>query len=161
MLYLLDANVLIEPHELYYPVDRIPQYWDWLLEICESGAAKIPHEIYGEVQPADGPFKEWLRASGTPDRLALQEDADPALVTRVLEEGYGPNLSAEELVQPGQDPFLIAYALNGNDRTVVSQEVSRRSKKRGNRKVPDVCSDLGVPCINAFDLFRILDFHTR
>ncbi len=27
-LYLVDANVLIRAHEDYYPLDRIPQFWD-------------------------------------------------------------------------------------------------------------------------------------
>ena len=32
-LYLLDANVLIRAHEDYYPVDRIPPFWTWLIDI--------------------------------------------------------------------------------------------------------------------------------
>lgn len=31
MLYLLDANVLIRAHSDYYPIDRIPQFWEWLI----------------------------------------------------------------------------------------------------------------------------------
>ena len=30
-LYLMDANVLIRAHADYYPLDRLPQFWAWLL----------------------------------------------------------------------------------------------------------------------------------
>jgi len=51
-LYLLDANVLIRAHEDYYPIDRIPQFWIWLLQKAESGAIKMPRMIFDEVIPA-------------------------------------------------------------------------------------------------------------
>ena len=44
MLYLLDANVLIQAHEEYYPLDRIPQFWVWLVEEAVAGYAKMPFE---------------------------------------------------------------------------------------------------------------------
>lgn len=30
MLYLLDANELITAHNLYYPIDVVPEFWEWL-----------------------------------------------------------------------------------------------------------------------------------
>ena len=33
VLYLLDANVLIDANRDYYPVARVPEFWDWLLEM--------------------------------------------------------------------------------------------------------------------------------
>ncbi|MCY4508918.1 MAG: DUF4411 family protein [Acidobacteria bacterium] len=32
MLYLLDANVLIDAHRDYYPLGRVPEFWDWLID---------------------------------------------------------------------------------------------------------------------------------
>lgn len=49
MLYLLDANVLIDANRDYYPIERVPEFWDWLAAIGEQGQAKIPLEIYAEV----------------------------------------------------------------------------------------------------------------
>ena len=40
MLYLLDANVLIGAHNYYYPIDRIPQFWKWLIGEGDAGARK-------------------------------------------------------------------------------------------------------------------------
>ena len=52
MAYLLDANVLIRAHEDYYPVDRIPQYWAWLLERAAANIIKMPRRIFDEVTRA-------------------------------------------------------------------------------------------------------------
>ena len=49
MLYLLDANVLIEANRDYYPIDRVPEFWDWLIAVGESVRVKVPLEIYEEV----------------------------------------------------------------------------------------------------------------
>ena len=49
MLYLLDANVLIDANRDYYPIARVPEFWDWLLEMGRLGRIRIPLEIYEEV----------------------------------------------------------------------------------------------------------------
>lgn len=50
MLYLLDANVLITAHNNYYPIDRFPEFWDWLAHQGNQGNLKIPVEIYEEIK---------------------------------------------------------------------------------------------------------------
>ncbi|WP_216361514.1 DUF4411 family protein [Candidatus Chloroploca asiatica] len=60
----------------------------------------------------------------------------------------------------GRDPFLVAYALAVPPRCVVTVEVSRPARKRQNRKVPDVCTSLGVQWCNTFTLIRELGFRT-
>ena len=49
MLYLLDANVLIDANRDYYPIERVPEFWDWLIEKGELGHVKVPVEIYEEI----------------------------------------------------------------------------------------------------------------
>jgi hypothetical protein len=60
-----------------------------------------------------------------------------------------------------QDPFLIAYALvSAADRCVVTTEVSAPRKQRQNRRIPDVCTTMGVMCCDTFVLTRALGFKT-
>ena len=49
MLYLLDANVLMTAHATYYPVDSVPEFWDFLLHQAQAGLVKMPLEIFEEV----------------------------------------------------------------------------------------------------------------
>ena len=53
MLYLLDASVLITANNLYYPIDGVPEYWEWLAHMGDLGHVKMPFEIFEEVK--DGP----------------------------------------------------------------------------------------------------------
>ncbi|MBF2754497.1 MAG: DUF4411 family protein [Gammaproteobacteria bacterium AqS3] len=65
----------------------------------------------------------------------------------------------EELRKAGRDPFLVAYALAEAGRVVVTNEVSKRTQRLGSSKLPDVCSDLKVDCINDLKLYRKLNFN--
>ena len=37
LLYLLDANVLIDADRDYYPIDRVPEFWNRLAVMAELG----------------------------------------------------------------------------------------------------------------------------
>lgn len=50
MLYLLDANVLTTAHQLYYPVDAVPEFWSWLAHKGGNGELKMPLETFEEVR---------------------------------------------------------------------------------------------------------------
>lgn len=159
MLYLLDANVLIDANEYYYPIDRIPQFWDWLRETADNGNIKIPYEIYTEISPLSGSLSDWINDQGNKDALLLDEDVDAALVQNAIEKGYAADLSDDELEKIGRDPFLIAYILaDAKKRTLVTKEISKPSKTRGNRKIPDICNSFGANWMTDFELYKALDF---
>jgi hypothetical protein len=90
--------------------------------------------------------------------IVLAEPTSGAAVARVITEGYAPDLNDVEIESLGRDPFLVAAALGGPERIVVSREVSAPSKRRHNRRIPDVCSAVGILYINDFELWRRLDF---
>nr|VFJ90749.1 MAG: protein of unknown function (DUF4411) [Candidatus Kentron sp. LFY] len=167
MLYLLDANTLIDAKRDYYPFRRIPEFWEWLEHQGTVENIKIPTEIYEEFEDAkrkDGSrdeLAEWAAHSDVRAALLFREEADPELVAAVTIEGYGEDLSDMEIETIGRDPFLISYALaDKKNRTIVTTEVSRPGKKRANRKIPDVCRDLEIRYINNFQLLNELDFRT-
>ena len=159
MLYLLDANVLIRAHEDYYPLDRIPQFWDWLVEEAKSGSVKMPFEIYDEIANASGPLKEWITSANVKNVLVLAEEVDQMIFNQVLDTAYAPDLTDDELETAGRDPFLVTYGLMGQARAIVTKEVSKPSKIRGRRKVPDACDIMNVPWMTDFRFYRERNFH--
>ena len=161
MLYLLDANVLIDANRDYYPIQRIPEFWEWLVHVGQSTAVKIPVEIYEEIKDlAD--LGTWLKNDVTEKALVLAQECDPSLVARVIEHGYADDLTDDEVENIGRDPFLIAYALTAKGEIcVVTTEVSKPKRQRANRHLPDVCADLEVPWCNTFEFVRRLDFSTN
>ena len=165
MLYILDANVLIRAHADYYALDRVPQFWSWLLHHAQAGAVKMPVEIFEEVagggQPrADDLLLPFLRRPDVKRALLMGEEPRPDLVTAVLTNAYGGPLPTEaDLETMGQDPFLVAYALvDPAQRCVVTCEVSKPGRRGPRRKVPDACGDVGVRAQTPFEFFRALNF---
>lgn len=160
MLFLLDANTLIAAHRDYYPMDRVPDFWNWLLRNAADGRVKIPAESYEEVVAGrQDNLVRWLRENRT--TLRLEEMAHPGSVAAVVDRGYAPDLRDDEVEKLGHDPFLIAYAFRDpRNRCVVTNEASKPGRKRANRHLPDVCESVGVRCIHLFRLIRELDFRT-
>jgi hypothetical protein len=163
MLYLLDANVLITANNAYYAIDQVPEFWEWIAHQGANGRVKMPLEIIDEIKEGRKErdlLIEWIQDDGNHGALLLNEDVDPVLVAHVVNNGYASDLTDDEIEQLGQDPFLVAYAMAGEQRCVVTTEVSKPSKKRQNRKLPDVCTSLDVQWCNTFDLTRALAFRT-
>ena len=78
MLYLLDANVLITAHNLYYPIDGVPEFWAWLVHKGEADDLKMPLENYEEVK--DGSTDEekdllfgWIKAEEVKAAILFDE----------------------------------------------------------------------------------------
>jgi hypothetical protein len=167
MLYLLDANVLITASNLYYPVDAVPEFWAWLTYKAAAGDLKMPLETFEEVRDGGNDAERdllfaWVQDLANKTAILLDEEVNAGLVRRVIEDGYAPDLTDDQIEQVGQDPFLIAYALaSPADRCVVTTEVSAPRKQRQNRRVPDVCASLGVTCCDTFAMLRALRFSTR
>jgi hypothetical protein len=123
MLYLLDASVLITAHSQYYPVDVVPEYWEWLRHVAEMGLVKLPIEIFEEVK--DGPGDKdllfnWLQDAANKKAILLPDGADLGTVQNVILNGYADDLNDDEIEQLGRDPFLIAHGLSGGDRCIVT-----------------------------------------
>ena len=130
MLYLLDANTLIDAKRDYYPIERIPEFWDWLLFQGEQGNIKIPIEQYEEFydkKDNDGNKDElatWAEKEEVKEALLFGEEIEQGLVARVTYDGYTANPTDDELIKIGRDPFLIAYALKDPiNRCIVTTEI--------------------------------------
>ncbi|MRU15816.1 DUF4411 family protein [Roseovarius sp. A21] len=163
-MYLIDANVLITAKNLYYPLDRIPQFWEWLIDMGEAGNIKMPREIHDEICERDNPLGDWARDDHTKEALLLLEDPDPALVQRVVQHGYEgdhPDFTDGQLENIGRDAFIVSYGLADTSRVIVTKEVSAPKKRMGNRKIPDACNDCGVNWCTDWDMYSALDFNLR
>lgn len=166
MLYLLDASVLITAHNSYYPIDRVPEFWTWLCHVGDAGQVKVPIECYEEITEGGTPPRTdllvpWLKAEEAKSAVLLVEDVDVATVQRIVNEGYASDLTDIQVEEIGRDPFLIAHALtHPSDRCIVTTEVSRPSRQRQNRHLPDVCETFGVKWCDPFEMLRALNFST-
>ncbi len=86
MLYLLDANVLITAHRDYYPVRRVPEFWDWLQHYAAAGTVKVPSEILDEVKRGRrrkgmDDLLDWLMDGDVKNVIVLDEELEVLTVT--------------------------------------------------------------------------------
>lgn len=167
MLYLLDANTLIDAKRDYYPIGRVPEFWEWLVYHGNQGNIKIPIEIYEEFSDTSDKDENkdelatWAEQPEVKEALLFAEEAGQDLVARLTYGGYLPNPTDDELVTIGRDPFLLSYALKDlENRCVVTTEASKPSRQGANRRIPDVCRTFNIKCINSFQLIKDLDFST-
>ena len=167
MLYLLDANTLIDAKRDYYPISRVPEFWDWLVHHGQQENIKIPIEVYEEfsdTKDQDGNKDElasWSEQAEVKEALLLNEDAEQDFIARIIYGGYINNPTDDQILKIGRDPFLLSYALKDlENRCIVTTEQSKPSRKGANRHVPDVCKDFDIRCINSFQLLRELNFST-
>lgn len=160
MLYLLDANVLMTAHDAYYPIERVPQFWEWIIDNAKHHRIKIPYEILGELEAGNKASELFKWVKTNKKNLLLDEQIDQLLIDEVMEQGYEIERSTIiDISRISRDPFLIAYALASRpDRCVVTLEAVQNRAKPKNRKIPLVCAMLKIPCINTFALIRELDF---
>ena len=143
-------------------MDRVPEFWKWLLHMGEIDRIKMPLEIHEEVGRGTDVLSRWIRQPDNKRRLILNRSADRYLVNRAVTEGYAHDLSDEEIEKIGRDPFLVAYALrDAASHCIVTAEISQPKKERANRKLPDVAAHFGIRTCDTFALVQKLDFKTE
>ncbi|WP_273208825.1 DUF4411 family protein [Marinobacter subterrani] len=130
-IYLLDANVIIHAHDYYYHMDRVPEFWGWILHHAENGSIKMPIEIMDEVTGGpEAQHANWIKSAAVKSHLALNESWNSDLLNQVIKDGYVSDPTEDQVELMGQDPFLITYALGDPlNRIVISNEVSKPAER--------------------------------
>ena len=151
-MYSFDTSVFMDWQARYYPPDIFTSLVKRIEELIGSGQCSAVELV-----------KEEIDAVGTPDLRAWVKE-HPALFVRLdplvqveaasIESRY-PDLMDPKSLHQSADAYVVALAkVKGG--VVVSQETSAAEKKSAKRThyIPDVCRDLGIPCINLLGLMH-------
>jgi hypothetical protein len=150
-LYAIDTNVLMEWQFRAYPTD-----------IFASLIAKVDGLIAEGRFLAPDLVDEELGAVGTAELIAWAKGRSTMFLPlgEVLVEAQSiqsrfPGLRDPKAEFEEADAYVIALA-KLRDGTVVTQESSAAEKKNPKRThfIPDVCRELGLPCISFLGLMR-------
>lgn len=136
----------------YYPLD-----------VFVTLNSRIEQLIKGNEFKAVELVKEEINAVGTPDLRTWASHHKTLFVTLAPEvqleaaaiEAQYPDLLDVKSPYQSADAYVIAFAKLHNG-IVISQETSVHEKRKPpkNHYIPDVCRDLGIPCINLLGLMR-------
>jgi len=151
-MYSVDTSTLMDWQARFYPTDVFPGLKTRIEDLIGAGRLHAVALV-----------KEEINSVGTPDmksrpagQSGLFVPVDPAIqvVANDIQSRY-PDLVDVKNLHEQADPYVIALAKQQNW-TVVSQETSVNEKRNPRKQhyIPDVCRDLGIPCINLLGLMR-------
>jgi hypothetical protein len=100
--YAIDANVLIDAGNLYYPMDRVPEFWEWLAHQARRGRVGMPKQVFEEPKAGNDDVAHWLKKRAPGSVLQHSEAVSMELVRKVISQGYAPDLAQYELEMIGQ-----------------------------------------------------------
>ena len=145
--YLLDADVLIRANNLNYP----KSFWDWLVQQNAKGRLASVEKV-GDELTHDEWLVAWKKARGaqffhpTTDKTMHYFNV---IVDWAVKQPHYFRVNVDDFFEDA-DLYLIAQAMLYRC-TVVTHEtpVGRNAQIV---KIPNVCREFKVNCINAFDM---------
>lgn len=159
--FLLDSNIYINFYDRYYREEYFPSFWTQLPKILNKYVI-IPRIVVDENYH-DPKFKKWLDNNFKKQFLNHKNYAEEW--AEVLEHIKNSKCyKSEALTADGgwahekiADPWLIAIAKK-DKLTIVTEEIRNPNLHNpyGNKaaKIPDVCDDLMVDCIDMNGFFK-------
>lgn len=153
--YCLDANVLIQAWQKYYNPKFCPDYWKILVELGKNGKIFIPELVYVEIVRTEDDLSKWLKGSKIPIKK-ISEPVTICLQKIYAEDPIHKNLVDNTKARSLADPWVIAHAMHENA-TIVTKEEKVTALNSNKIKIPNVCENMGIICINDFQFIDELD----
>ncbi len=159
MIYLLDANTLIEAKNRYYRMTVCPAYWSWVQRSQGAGIVSSIDFVGEELKRGNDELAEWAKGQADLFLPVSDDDTQQAfgdVVAHVAAQAGEMKPGALEEFLSGADPWLIAKAIALKDAVVVTHEQFNPQIKR-KFSIPNVCQHFGVQWIDTFELLSRTD----
>lgn len=143
----MDTSALLDGWSRRYPPAHFPKLWLRIDDLIQDGRFLVSDEVIEEVKEHDDGLKAWIIERR--DKIAVPTDEAVTVSVRDVLKSHS------RLVMSGSgrnraDPFVIAVArLRGA--SVVTGEKGGTAERP---KIPYVCSDLQIPCLEFLDLIK-------
>ncbi len=158
MLYLFDANILMEANNRYYGLDFAPGFWEFIEGEAAKMTLKSNDMILAELKRYDDALSSWVEDGRDKifDISSEEEEVQKYFSEIADHVNTHAVYSAAEKARflSGADPWLIA-ACKYMDATLVTHEVLVPGNST-KVKIPNVASEFDVNIINTFDMIRSL-----
>ena len=153
--YCLDTNVLIQAWQKYYSPNICPSYWDVLNSLGIQKRIFIPKAVFEEITRTEDELSKWIKTSN----ISVHELNES--VTNCLNIIFTANPSHRFLVDNIKqrslaDPWVIAHAMSERA-CVVTKEEKVTAINSDKIKIPNVCENMKVRCINDYDFIGELN----
>jgi len=151
-MYSIDTSALMDWQARFYPLDVFRALEVRIEALIAEDQCCAVHLVSDELAAVGTPdLQAWAKSHR---HLFVPLTSDIQMSGAEIERNY-PDLMDPKGLHESADAYIIALA-RLRDGIVVSQETSVAEKRNPKKKhfIPDVCRDLGVPCINLLGLMR-------
>lgn len=151
-MYSLDTSFFMDWQARYYPLDLFASLESKIEGLIASGTCAAVQLVRVEIDAVGTPgLRAWAAKHAG---LFLPLSPEVQIEAAAIEASY-PELMDPKGLNESADAYVIALAKLKSG-IVVSQETSVQEKHRPRRSyfIPDVCRDLGLPCINLLGMMR-------
>ncbi len=146
-MYSVDTSAILHAWLRAYPPSNFPAFWRRIDDLINAGDVVVTEEVLIELERKDDDVYKWAKVR---NQMVMTTDGPVQVVVQEI-LGTHPRLLDTRKSRSSADPFVIALAkINGA--TVLTQE--SRSNRDSKPNIPDVCSALGIPCIDLLQLIR-------
>lgn len=145
-IYVIDTCSLVAMSETY-PKDVFPGVWKKVDALIDQGVIISVEDVYEELSSKDDDVFQWAKSRGNIFKIldvSIQNSAIEILQSHA-------NLLDLKNNKSSADPFLIATARVHRGIVVTEEDFSGGVHKS---KIPDVCRDYEVECINLLEMLR-------
>ena len=149
--YSIDTSAILDAWVRHYPHDAFPSFWNRFKTLAESQEVIATELIEHELSKKDDGCHKWFKQNNLNDFFVELTDSIQNDVTDILKNPNYQRLVEDRKGTYGADPFVIALA-KVEDLIVVTGE--KATNNLAKPKIPDVCNDMGIECINILDLMR-------
>lgn len=152
MIYCLDANIFVQGWTKYYSPNFCKGYWEVLDNLAQKQVIFATKKVKDEIEKKEDDLNEWIKTRGY-----FFRDIDSE-VTKCLRLIYNKDKKHERLVdslkgRSEADPWVIAHAMALNA-VVVTKEEKNTNPNSDKIKIPNVCENMGIRCINDFEFIK-------
>jgi hypothetical protein len=150
-IYSIDSSSLMDWRDRYFPVDIFVGLVGRVDGLVTSNRLIAPALVKEEVaKVGSAGLKQW-----TDEHSGIFVRTGELLAPAQAIQGQFPGLLDPKAEFEEADAYVIALA-KLRDGIVVTQETLAAEKRNPRRThfIPDVCRDLGIPCINLLGLIR-------
>lgn len=160
MKYIIDSNCFVSPHRSFCPTDVGVSFWNKLQILAREGKICSLDKVQDELYSNSDELKAWME-SNLEDNFFLSFESAPSIqkLTTITQWAatntfYTERAKSKFLRMDKADIYLASFAsVNPNEWTVVSMERSAPNSS-GEIKLPDVCMQYNVRCIQLEEMFR-------
>lgn len=153
--YLLDTNFFLDSSLRYYQFDFFSDFWEWIKYKSMQSSIKTIRKVKQELIKKDDFINNFIKT--LPKNFFIDETKYLESYAQIIQisQNMNFNSTAKEVFAAAHraDAWLLAVAKKDNF-IIVSNEKLPDKKEKKNIKIPRMCSELQIQCIDIFDFIK-------